>query len=73
MKEYVLLVNFIRDINWDDIPEDAQIMSESLLLNGMGAIISETIGEISKISLKIASTAMKSEQATTFVFCESLL
>ena len=55
MDGHTLVAKFVKDTIWQDIPEDAREKSKLALLDAIGAAISGTIAEISKISSKFAS------------------
>lgn len=63
-----VVADFIKNTTWEDLSQGIINKLKLTVLDAMGAAISGSMAEISKISVDFASKAFKNDEATAFVF-----
>jgi 2-methylcitrate dehydratase PrpD len=67
-----IVVDFIKNTTWKDLSQGIRNKIKLTVLDAVGAAISGSMAEISKISVDFASKAFKQDEATAFVFGDKL-
>lgn len=61
------VVDFIRGLDWNDLPPEVQLRARLCLLDGLGAALAGTLTPVSKIAADFASTLWRGDGATIFL------
>jgi 2-methylcitrate dehydratase PrpD len=72
MDNNAIVVDFIKNTTWEDLPQGIINKLRLTVLDAVGAAISGSMAEISKISVDFASKAFNQNEATAFVFGDKL-